>query len=697
MRIWSHSYPGRHAPPGLFLGARGARRRRLLVLGLPLRCGCLLLLAPVLAGAEPEDEPAATIVVEAEALSEAEQRAPTSFVTVIETDRYEGQFETATSVLSQAVGVQVRRFGGLGAFTTLSLRGSTASQVRFFLDGVPLTTARRDVVNLATLPFDSLERIEIYRGTVPIGFGTEGIGGIVNLVTRPAGDEPRTEIATYYGSFDTLKAIGSHGQRLGDFDVLGVLTYLRGDGDFEFTDDGGTPFDPDDDRREARLNNQYESLEVLAKVRRPYEGGFDIDLTSNTYFGQQGVPARRGNLSLESSLGEMRSLNYLRGRGIGLADDRLDLTGTVFGMYEESTFSDLQRRLFGLGISVRDRNTTVGANLLGSYVLGDWNRLSAFLEIEFQRFSSENRLPVPEELPAQERLDFNTAVQDEIGFFDELVVVVPALRYEHLEDSVSAMFTPAGQPLGGRENRGRDLFSPSVGAELRPFSWLSVKGNIGRFQRAPSFAELFGTRGFVRGNPRLESETALNRDAGFVLRAPRWRWIEQAQLEYAYYDNDVDDLITLVATAQSFFTYVNFGSARLRGSELTGRTVLAEHVSVDLNYTHLDAANLTPVEGQFGNRLPLRPENELYSRLELFGALGKLYYELSYVDGNYFNASNFDLAPSRDTHNLGVVYQARPWLALGFEVANLTNNEITDVIDFPLPGRSYIGNVTARF
>jgi iron complex outermembrane recepter protein len=500
----------------------------------PLHCGWILL-APAVVHGEPEEEPAATIVIQADALDEAEERAPTSFVTVIDTSRYENQFETATTVLSQAVGVQVRRFGGLGAFSTLSIRGSNANQVRFFLDGVPLTTARRDVVNLANLPLDSLERIEIYRGAVPIGFGAEGIAGVVNMVTRPPTEEPRSEIATYYGSFDTLKAVGSHSQRLAGFDVLGHLTVLRGDGDFAFDDDGGTPFDPDDDSRERRLNNRFESVEGLVKVRRVLDEGFEIDLTSDTYFGEQGVPARRGNLSLESSLSEMRTLNYLRGRGIGLDEGRLDATATVFGLYEESRFSDLQRRLFGIGISVEDSSTTVGANILASYYLGDWNRLSAFAEFEFQRFSSTTRLPAPVDLPAQERLDANIAIQDEIGLFEEFIVVVPTLRYEHLTDTATSQFSPAGQPIGGRESRDRDLVSPSIGAEARPWPWLSLKGNIGRYQRAPSFGELFGTRGFVRGNPSLDSETSLNRDIGFVARAPAWRWLGEARLEYAYY------------------------------------------------------------------------------------------------------------------------------------------------------------------
>src|SRR5262245_40466484 len=112
-----------------------ARPASMLVAAVILAPGFCLVPSPV-SGEDSEPRPAdATIVVSADPVSEAEERAPTSFVDVIDMSQYEGQFETATSVLAQAVGVQVRRFGGLGAFSTLSIRGSNPNQVRFYLDG----------------------------------------------------------------------------------------------------------------------------------------------------------------------------------------------------------------------------------------------------------------------------------------------------------------------------------------------------------------------------------------------------------------------------------------------------------------------------------------------------------------------------------------------------------------------------------
>jgi len=641
------------------------------------------------------DEPAATIVVSAEPMSEAEERAPTSFVDVIDTSEFEGEFETLTGALAQAVGVQVRRFGGLGAFTTLSIRGSNPSQVRFYLDGIPLTTAGRDVVNLATLPLDSLQRIEVYRGTVPIGFGADGIAGVVNLVTLRPTEEPHTELAAYYGSFNTAKAVASHSQRVGGFEVLGNVTYLHTDGDFEFSDDNGTDFDPNDDTRVRRLNNALDSVEGLIKVRRQLDETFDLELTSDTYYLDQGVPARRANLALDSSYSDLRTLNYLRSHGNGLLDGKLDLVGSAYIVWEQSSFVDRKRELFGIGFDTDDTNTTAGANLLSTFFATDWNTASGFLELEYDGFQSDDNLQTPSPLPAQERLDFNLALQDEIGLFGDLVLIVPALRYAHLSDYISTDFDPDGTPIGPRERMGLDLFSPSIGAEIRPLSWFALKGNIGQYQRAPSFAELFGTRGFIHGNPDLDPETALNRDIGFVATPAKLGWLDEGRLEFSYFNNDVDDLIALVQTSQTSFTFKNFSSARAQGEEVLLHLSLLEHFTLDANYTHQETTNLE--EQYFGNRLPLRPDDEVYARVEVHSTLGKIYTEFNYVDGNSITPSNFEVISSRDTYNVGFVANVRPWLAIGFEVDNITDNEVRDLLDFPLPGRSYIGSITARF
>ena len=99
--------------------------------------------------------------------------------------------ETLSDALADTVGVQVRRFGGLGDFSTVSVRGFSPRQVQVYLDGVPLARADNETVDLSDLPLDAVEHVEVYRGATPLRFAQSGPGGVVNVVTRQPGSDAR--------------------------------------------------------------------------------------------------------------------------------------------------------------------------------------------------------------------------------------------------------------------------------------------------------------------------------------------------------------------------------------------------------------------------------------------------------------------------------------------------------------------------
>jgi hypothetical protein len=242
-------------------------RLRLLLMSSLILCPLSCLPTPDSSSAA-EPAPDATIVVSAEPVSEAEKRAPTSFVDVIDTSQYEGQFETATSVLAQAVGVQVRRFGGLGGFSTLSIRGSNPNQVRFYLDGIPLTSAGRDVINLATLPIDSLER---FRSRGAITIGADGRRRRHHRHQAPT-VEPHTEVH--------LLRLLQHGEgqpfarsSVGGYDLRGHLSAHRWR--LEFLDNHGTDFDPNDTApRGTPPASAIPGVDGLIKARKKLDDRF---------------------------------------------------------------------------------------------------------------------------------------------------------------------------------------------------------------------------------------------------------------------------------------------------------------------------------------------------------------------------------------------------------------------------------------
>ncbi|MBI3783985.1 MAG: TonB-dependent receptor [Deltaproteobacteria bacterium] len=641
--------------------------------------------------------PPTTVTVRATQVADAESHAPTAFVSEIDPQPYAQQVETVADALSDSVGVSVRRFGGLGAFSTVSIRGSSANQVQIYLDGVPLSRARNETVNLSDLPLDSLQRIDVYRGTAPVNLGAGGIGGVVNLVTRPPSSTPQTQLSASYGSFDTRKVVASRTQQLHDIDLIANVTYLGSAGNFGFKEKSPQAGTPTAERgiEQTRINDAFDSVDALLKGGTSLSRHLRLELTSETFFKNQGVPGLAPTLSSDASLNDVRALDYLRFLSRDLLVERLDLNGTLYGIFERTAFKDLHGQI-GSGPQDRhDHNTVVGGNLDATYYLGTNQVLGTFAELSQETFSPHNDVAVgTRREPVEERLHFSWAMQDQVGVWNDRFVVAPTLRYEHLEDRAASarsdfgLFVPA-------TSRADDLYSPSVGAQARVAEWFSLRGNIGRFERAPNFGELFGNSGSVVGNPTLHSEVAVNRDVGFVLDVPTLRWLDSARLEYSFFDNDVDDVIAFVLTSPAVGRYRNFAGARFQGHEVSVQGTLVSHLRAALNYTHQDTENRDPA--YLGLQLPGRPADEIYARVECLAAYGKVYYEFNRVSGNYRDPINFDHIPSRDIHTVGAALQPFEALTVSLEARNIADDQIADVEGFPLPGRAFFGTVTAKF
>ncbi|HYM92115.1 MAG TPA: TonB-dependent receptor plug domain-containing protein, partial [bacterium] len=93
--------------------------------------------------------------------------------------------------------VRIKDSGGPGSLTTVSIRGSTSTQVLILLDGVPLNRPDQASVDLSTLPIQNVERIEVLRGPFSAIYGSPALGGVINIVTRSA---PQTLLSSRIGS-----------------------------------------------------------------------------------------------------------------------------------------------------------------------------------------------------------------------------------------------------------------------------------------------------------------------------------------------------------------------------------------------------------------------------------------------------------------------------------------------------------------
>ena len=95
-----------------------------------------------------------------------------------------GEQKNLPELLKQVPGLHIIELKGRGAYTTASVRGSTASQVAVYVDGVLMNLGSEAAVDLSTIPVENVERIEVYRGYIPARFGGASMGGVINIITK---------------------------------------------------------------------------------------------------------------------------------------------------------------------------------------------------------------------------------------------------------------------------------------------------------------------------------------------------------------------------------------------------------------------------------------------------------------------------------------------------------------------------------
>ena len=109
---------------------------------------------------------------------------PQTVVTTIDATQPSARLVSVADLIEGSAGVFVKSRGGLGSFTSVSIRGSEANEVAVLVDGMPMTRAATGLIDLSALGVSGLERVEIWRGVPPIEFRAEAVGGAINLVTR---------------------------------------------------------------------------------------------------------------------------------------------------------------------------------------------------------------------------------------------------------------------------------------------------------------------------------------------------------------------------------------------------------------------------------------------------------------------------------------------------------------------------------
>jgi vitamin B12 transporter len=453
-------------------------------------------------------------------------------VIVISREEIERSLSTdLAALLTGRPGVEVTRAGGPGQPAAIFLRGTDSDQTTVLIDGVRVNPGTLGGAPIQNIQPESIERIEIVKGARSSLYGTDAIGGVINVITR-AGGTPGASLYASAGRYDTQVYAGSANGMLSERLGAGAnISYQRSDG---FPPLAGSPVPGDYDNFSGNALLRYAATDALSLRAQFWRA------SGKSAYSEFGAPADENFLDASYAAGA----------------DWKGEAGSSGRFTASRVTADVSQR------QTPDFDRTTRDALDGQYSWRPWQAhqltLGGVVDNEHTQSLS---FGLPYDVHTHTQLGF---VQDQLhrGANDLLL----AVGYTHHE--VFGSYTTWNAEYV------RTL-APTLRATLA----------AGTAFRAPDSTDLYG----YGGNTKLQPETSQQGQLGL-----QWQPTANQDVLVSLYQNRIDDLIEFVLIDPNTFTYQtqNVSRARIRGAEL-GYEWRGAAWSLHGSYVAQDPRNLT--------------------------------------------------------------------------------------------------------
>jgi outer membrane receptor for ferrienterochelin and colicins len=575
--------------------------------------------------------------------------------------------QNLAEVLQNVPGVFVRDYGGLGNTKTVSLRGSTAEQVLVLLDGQRLNSPQNGQVDFNLQSLEGIERIEIVRGGNSALYGSDAIGGVINIITRQptegSGLSGSTKLTL--AAFDSRAAEVNLALNRKPLAVMGTYKYLQSANNFSYTDLYG--------RRRTRENSDIMAHDLFLKANLRWgdpHWARNLELSWKHNQAERGAPGTIDN-------------SYLRARMWDRADQiNCVYTGKVFSLLHDlrlqAYYHDSWNRYKNDELLVpADSRFTVGTYGLEGQL---HSVLESHVTLTYGGGVRADNLENYQEGARHGRWSYYLFLVNEntwrpMGKILKSTILIPSLRLDDYSD------------FGWR-------FSPKLGTVVNLGErWQSaLKFNIGNSYRAPTFNDLYWPAdAWTQGNPDLKPEYGFDWDAGVRLQYPI---LNGLYIESTYFRNRMKDLI-IWQERGGLWRPENVAQCLIQGVENSlSIQPLKKWLAIQANYTYLNARNLSKSHTEHNKVLVYRPRHT--ANIGLSSNIGKfrLNYQFNYTSRRFTDNANVwanSLPPYQVSDaSLGFKHSiAKYQVETIFQVKNIFNHEYSVIKDLPIPGREW--------
>jgi outer membrane cobalamin receptor len=565
--------------------------------------------------------------------------------------------QNVEEVLKNILGVDVRRYGTLGAPSYISLRGCDAYQTLVMVDGRSINSISDGIADLNQVPINNIERIEVVRGPASALYGANALGGVVNIITREAKEEKVT--------FDVNVSGGSFGTQISQLNFgtkdTNVKTYFTASKNI-----------CDGWRENSGCNSDNFTGRLTYDAGRT--GNFEF--RGGYYSGNLGLPGP--NYKIDPVTGERIMLDEKEASDP--SENQED--EKKYGVLEYSNIgenSKLLLRVYGSNDQMTDRDPLSSSDVLyenttqgGAVQLDTLYGITLGMDIHQDKYRQTDE--ITSETMISKRNSNSSIFAQEVLSFKPFTATM-GVRYDY--HSV----------YGGQ-------IDPRLSLVCQPGEILKLSFNVGRAFRAPTFSDLYQPYAVypgysAEGNPNLKPETALAYDLGSEFHLSNhflWRG--------TFFHTDIKDLIEWATNPAGIFIPSNVAKAYTQGIEVEFIHQITQRLSQSANYTYLYSAGEEENENRY-EIAPYKPQNRVNWRINYSHNSGlNIGLGAEYVGEQWSGAGRTgDRLPAYLLFNLRIAQKIRS-LEAYITLDNIFDRKYETVFGYPMPGRTIMAGIS---
>ncbi|MCC8087995.1 MAG: TonB-dependent receptor [Rikenellaceae bacterium] len=634
------------------------------------------------------------------------------------------------SVLDRVSGIKIRETGGMGSDSRINLNGFSGKHVKIFMDGMPMEGSGSSM-RIGNIPVNLAERIEIYKGVVPVELGGDALGGAINIVTKKT-QSTYLDVSYSYGSFNTHKSNISFGHTTKDGFTFSLNAYQNySDNSYKVKTkllDLESGIYSTEDHWFRRFHDNYHNEAVGAKIGVVNKSWADRLLFGFTY-GKEKADIQNANVMQIVYGGKFKraeslipSLNYEK-RNLFTENLNFSLTGN-YNSVKNNVFDTISRRYNWSGEYIN--TTSMGE---GTYTKSDTKNNSLYVtanlnyNIGIKHYFSLNHIFNNFERKNNDSAAATDDVTDGTFMKRKNNKNITGLSYRFAPvDKWSALafvkyydiritgpveVSSSGNRSTYEEQEKHYSITGYGAATTYMFNRdFQIKVSYEKTYRLPTETELFGDEVSESGDASLKPEHSNNinlnlsydkaignshtvfLNAGLIYRDTRDYIRRQVEQRYGGAYN------------------TNHGKVRTLGVDFEARYFYKNNFNIGGNITYQDIRNMEKysITGlellYYKDRMPNVPY--LFSNVDagysFFDVLGKgnlltIGYNMQYVHKFYrsWQSEGSTLyIPGQLSHDISVTYSLKDGrYNIGFEARNLTNHLLYDNYSLQKPGRSF--------